>query len=72
MLLLTQLNGRRIVVNPEIVEFLESIPDTIISLTTGRKVIVREPIDLVQEMMEDYYRNFFTRNPRVSVDRGDQ
>ncbi|NNE07646.1 MAG: flagellar FlbD family protein [Gemmatimonadetes bacterium] len=72
MLLLTQLNGRRIVVNPEIVEFLESIPDTIITLTTGRKVIVREPIDLVQEMMEDYYRNFFTRNPRVGVDRGDQ
>lgn len=72
MLLLTQLNGRRIVVNPEIVESLESIPDTIITLTTGRKVLVREPIDLVQEMMEDYYRNFFARTPQVSVDRGDQ
>lgn len=71
MLLLTQLNGRRIVVNPEIVEFLESIPDTIITLTTGRKVIVREPIDLVTEMMDDYYRNFFARSPRASVNRGD-
>lgn len=42
MIKLTQLNGRSIVINVDLIEFVESTPDTIVSLTTGKKVLVRE------------------------------
>jgi flagellar protein FlbD len=42
MIKLTQLNGRPIVVNVDLIEFVESTPDTIVSLTTGKKILVRE------------------------------
>ena len=47
MIKLTQLNGRPIVINADLIEFVESTPDTIISLTTGKKVIVQESDDQV-------------------------
>ncbi|MEW5874063.1 MAG: flagellar FlbD family protein [Candidatus Zixiibacteriota bacterium] len=42
MIKLTQLNGQSIVINSDLIEFVESAPDTIISLTTGKKILVRE------------------------------
>ncbi|MEW5701268.1 MAG: flagellar FlbD family protein [Candidatus Zixiibacteriota bacterium] len=47
MIKLTQLNGRPIVVNADLIEFIESTPDTIVSLTTGKKILVRETDDEV-------------------------
>ena len=42
MIKLTQLNGRPIVINVDLIEYVESTPDTIVSLTTGKKIIVQE------------------------------
>jgi len=42
MIRLTQLSGRPIVINTDLIEFVESTPDTLISLTTGKKILVRE------------------------------
>jgi len=42
MLRLTRLDGRVIVINSDLIEFVESTPDTLISLTTGKKIMVRE------------------------------
>lgn len=42
MIKLTQLNGRSIVINVDLIEFVESAPDTIVSLTTGKKILVKE------------------------------
>ena len=42
MIKLTKLSGRSIVVNADLIEFVESTPDTIVSLTTGKKIRVRE------------------------------
>jgi len=42
MIKLTQLNGRAIVVNVDLIEFVESTPDRIVSLTTGKKILVKE------------------------------
>lgn len=47
MIKLTQLNGQPIVINSDLIEFIESAPDTIISLTTGKKILVRETDDQV-------------------------
>ena len=42
MIKVTRLNGKEFVINTEIIEFIESTPDTVITTTTGKKVIVKK------------------------------
>jgi flagellar protein FlbD len=56
MIKLTQLNGHPIVVNSDLIEFVESIPDTLVSLTTGKKIMVRESDDEVVRLTAAYRR----------------
>lgn len=42
MIRVTRLDGRALVINSDLIEFVEATPDTLISLTTGKKIIVRE------------------------------
>ena len=42
MIELTKLNDIKFSVNPELIEIVETTPDTVITLTTGRKLIVKE------------------------------
>ena len=40
-------------VNPHQIEFIESTPDTIITLLSGRKIVVRNPVpELIEEIVE--------------------
>jgi flagellar protein FlbD len=43
MIELTRLNGHSIVVNSDLIRYAESSPDTVLTLVTGEKLIVREP-----------------------------
>ncbi len=45
MINITKLNGTEIVINTDLIESVETTPDTLISLTTGRKIMVRESMD---------------------------
>ncbi len=45
MIKVTRINKEKIIVNAELIEFLEETPDSIISLTTGKKLAVVETID---------------------------
>ena len=54
MIKVTKLNGRELVVNADLIEFIESTPDTLISLTTGRKIMVLEGLDDVIRMAVQY------------------
>ena len=42
MIDVTKLNGQKVTVNATLIETVEETPDTIICLTTGRKIIVKE------------------------------
>ena len=42
MIEVTRLNGTKILINPDLIEFVEETPDTVISFTTGRKIIVKK------------------------------
>jgi flagellar protein FlbD len=44
MIELTKLNGAKLVINCDLIEFVESLPDSLITLTTGRKIMVQEKI----------------------------
>jgi flagellar protein FlbD len=56
MITLTRLNDTSFVVNAEMIEFVEAIPDTIITLQSGKKIMVIEPVDDVVERIIDYRR----------------
>ena len=59
MIKVTRLNGKEFVVNAELIEFVESTPDTVITLISGKKVIVRECVDEVIERVIGYRGNIF-------------
>jgi len=52
----TKLNGEVFYVNPYEIEFIEETPDTVISLKSGKKVLVTEKADTVINEMIDFYR----------------
>jgi len=56
MIKLTRLNGTELVVNAAMIEFLEATPDTVVSLVSGRKIIVSEPVDTVIAHIRAFYR----------------
>ena len=62
MIKVTKINGQQFFINCDLMEFIESTPDTIISLTTGKKVIVRESaaevIDKIVEYKSKILRNW--------------
>ena len=54
MIRVTRLNDREVMVNADLVEFLESTPETIISMTTGRKIVVKESVEEVMRRVMEY------------------
>ena len=54
MIRLTRLQGEEIVINAGLIEFIEPTPDTVITMATGRKVMVRESIDAVIDKVVAY------------------
>jgi len=55
MIELTRLNNEKIVVNADMIEFLERTPDTLVTTTTGKKLMVKETIDEVVEKVIAYH-----------------
>jgi flagellar protein FlbD len=64
MIKVTRINGQQLVVNAEFIEFIEPTPDTIISLTTGKKMMVHETVDEVIDRIVEY-RQRVGFGPRV-------
>lgn len=60
MITVTRLNDSPLVINTDLIEFVESIPDTIISLTSGKKVMVKESIDEIVARVENYQRKIYS------------
>jgi len=42
MIEVTRLNGTKLLINPHLLEIVEETPDTVLTLTTGHKIIVKE------------------------------
>lgn len=59
MIELTKLNGTEFSINPDLIEIVESTPDTVITLTTGRKLIVKESRQEVKNLVLLYKRAVF-------------
>ena len=59
MIELTRLNEVKFSINPELIEIVETTPDTVITLTTGRKFIVKESRQEVKNLVLSYKREIF-------------
>ena len=65
MIRLTRLNNRPLVVNSELIEFIENAPDTVITLVTGEKIVVLETAEEVMDQIIEYRRRLLA--PQAGV-----
>lgn len=69
MVHLTRLNNQPLVVNADLIKFIETSPDTVITLLTGEKLVVRESVDEVLQRIGDFHARFYRRaGPGVVFD----
>jgi flagellar protein FlbD len=59
MIEVTKLNGVKVLINPDLLELVEETPDTVLSFTTGRKLIVKESRQEVKCLVKSYRRDIF-------------
>jgi flagellar protein FlbD len=63
MILLTRINSKQFVVNCELIKFIEAIPDTLLTLTTGEKLMVKESVDEVIQATLNYRKRMYQEIP---------
>jgi flagellar protein FlbD len=56
MIALRRLNNQSIMVNPDLIETLEATPDTVVTLTNGNKLIVRDTMDEIRDKIVQFKR----------------
>lgn len=57
MIEVTRINDTKILINADLIEMVEETPDTVISFTTGRKLIVKESRQEVKSLVKSYKRD---------------
>lgn len=57
MIRLTRLNNQSLTVNSDLIKFVEQSPDTLITLVTGEKIVVRESVDQVLTQIIEFRRS---------------
>ena len=59
MIEITRLNGKELILNAELIEMVEETPDTVITLTNGKKLIVKESRQEVKNLVISYKREIY-------------
>jgi len=60
MIDVTGMNHEHFILNADHIEKIEEVPETIITLTNGRKYIVLESVDEVKRAVIEYKNKIFT------------
>ena len=66
MIEVTRLNNTPLVINPDLIVFMEETPDTIITLSNGEKIAVQEKVSEVIRRVITFRRRIF--NPWIPID----
>ena len=61
MITLTKLNDEQFVLNAGLIKTVEKTPDTVITLTTGNKYIVKESVEKVVDEVISYKKEIFSQ-----------
>lgn len=59
MISITKINNKEVVLNCDLIECIESTPDTTITMTTGKKVIAKESVDDIINKIVLYKRKIY-------------
>jgi len=54
MIIVTRLDGSEYFINPHQIESMESLPDTILQMLSGKRVVILEKPELVLERIIEY------------------
>ena len=60
MIDVTKVNGKKFTLNSRLIETIEETPDTVITLTTGKKIIVKVSRQEVKNLVKLYENDLFT------------
>ncbi|MGH4120096.1 flagellar FlbD family protein [Clostridium sp.] len=60
MIKLTGLNKIEFILNAEVIEKIETVPDTLLTLINGKKYLVLESTEVIIEKVLKYKRKIFT------------
>jgi flagellar protein FlbD len=69
MIYVTRLNRKPLVLNSDLIEQIEMTPDTVISLTTGEKIMVLESSDELVERVVNFRRSIANPSRPLPVGR---
>jgi flagellar protein FlbD len=56
MIHLTRLNKHPVVVNSDLIKFVENTPDTVVTLISGEKIVVSEAVEQVLDRIIEFRR----------------
>jgi flagellar protein FlbD len=59
MITLRRINGEAFTINADLIETIESTPDTVIRLVNGHRYVVAEPMDQIVDLVVQYRRQVF-------------
>lgn len=62
MINVTRMNGTELTINAELIELIEEVPDTVIALTTGKKIIVKESRQKIVNLVKLYKHEILCGN----------
>lgn len=65
MIMMTRLDGAKILVNCETIKYVEVTPDTLITFINGDSLFVRESLDQMEQSVIDYRRRIISLDPRA-------
>jgi len=70
MIQLTRLNNSALVVNSDLIKFVEQAPDTVITLLNGEKILVRESAEEVMARVVRFRQRILGTGPAVVTGLG--
>lgn len=62
MIEVTRLNDKTLMINAELIERVEETPDTLVTLTTGNKIIVKESMYNIKKLVLEYKKEIYNND----------
>lgn len=65
MIYVKRLNNKPLYINSDLIEFIEETPDTVISLTTGKKMVVEDSALEILDKIIEFKKRIYMDLPQV-------
>jgi flagellar protein FlbD len=62
MIKVTRLNDATLMINVDMIQSLQAIPETVITFTNNDKIMVKEPLEEVSQRIVEYQRTLYSQS----------